>query len=240
MWLEERGKEIVEIPPDGLCFLRALQHCLAVQHSEQYSITDIQSKIISEIVSNTQFYMAFHTATTQEQLIQQVQEYFEKRIFASDIVDVVIGLCCNVFSITLWIFQENKAGNLETISYNTNEEKNSRRHVHVALYCDRGDVDGLASHYNAVVSKNKNKGQIYIHLQSQEVSGSGPPSPFDVPTPVPSPSYGKDDFDPTYEDTELLPDFSSEPDASMYNLSTPQQRVLFPLELFEDMGTMSK
>ena len=171
--------------------------------------------------------MAFHTATTQEQLIQQVQEYFEKRIFASDIVDVVIGLCCNVFSITLSIFQENEAGNLETISYNTNEEKNLWRHVHVALYHDRGDVDGLASHYNAVVSKNKNKGQIYIDLQSQEVSGSGPPSPFDVPTPVPSPSYGKDDFDPTYEDTDLLPDFRSEPDASMYNLSTPDQCVLF-------------
>ena len=33
----------------------------------------------------------------------------------------------------------------------------------------------------------------------------------------------------------MLPDFSSEPDASMYNLSTPQQCVLFPLELFEDM-----
>ena len=105
----------------------------------------------------------------------------------------------------------------------------------MALYRDRGDVDGLASHYNAVVSKNKKKGQIYIDLQSQEVSGSGPPSPFDVPTPVPSPSYGKDDFDPTYEDTDLLPDFSSEPDASMYNLSTPDQSVLFPLELFEDM-----
>ena len=101
-------------------------------------------------------------------------------------------------------FKKNEAGNLETISYNTNDEKNSRRHVHVALYRDRGDVDGLASHYNAVVSKNKNKGHIYIDLQSQEVSGSGPPSPFDVPTPVPSPSYGKDDFDPTYEYTELF------------------------------------
>ena len=33
----------------------------------------------------------------------------------------------------------------------------------------------------------------------------------------------------------MLPDFSSEKDASMYNLSTPQQRVLFPFELFEDM-----
>ena len=177
--------------------------------------------------------MAFHTATTSEQLIHQVQEYFDKRIFASDIVDVVIGLCCNVFSMTLWIFQENEAGKMETISYNTNEESNKRRHVHVALYRDRGDVHGLASHYNAVVSKNKNKGQIYIDHQSHEVSG--PPSPFEVETPVPSPSYGKDDFDPTYEGSDLLPDFSSEPDASMYNLSTPDERVLFPLELFDEM-----
>ena len=233
LWLEERGREIVEIPPDGLCFLRALQHCLAVQHSEQYSIKDIQSKIISEIISNTQFYMAFHTATTPEQLIHQVQEYFDKRIFASDIVDVVIGLCCNVFSMTLWIFQENEAGKMETICCNTNEERNMQRHVHVALYRDRGDVDGLASHYNAVVSKKKNKGRIYIDQQSHEVSG--PPSPFEVETPVPSPSYGKDDFDPTYEGSDLLPDFSSESDASMYNLSTPDERVLFPLELFDDM-----
>ena len=134
---------------------------------------------------------------------------------------------------TLWIFQENEAGKMETISYNTNEESNKRRHVHVALYRDRGDVHGLASHYNAVVSKNKNKGQIYIDHQSHEVSG--PPSPFEVETPVPSPSYGKDDFDPTYEGSDLLPDFSSEPDASMYNLSTPDERVLFPLELFDEM-----
>ena len=29
--------------------------------------------------------------------------------------------------------------------------------------------------------------------------------------------------------------FSSEPDASMYNLSTPDQRILFPLDLFMDI-----
>ena len=49
------------------------------------------------------------------------------------------------------------------------------------------------------------------------------------------PSHEPNDFNPTFDGSEMLPDFSSEPDASMYNLSTPQQRVLFPLELFEDM-----
>ena len=64
---------------------------------------------------------------------------------------------------------------------------------------------------------------------------SGPPSPGEISTPVPSPSHEPNDFNPTFDGSEMLPDFSSEPDASMYNLSTPQQCVLFPLELFEDM-----
>ena len=75
----------------------------------------------------------------------------------------------------------------------------------------------------------KNRGQLYMDISS------GPPSPGEISTPVPSPSHEPNDFNPTFDGSQMLPDFSSEPDASMYNLSTPQQRVLFPLELFEDM-----
>ena len=173
--------------------------------------------------------MAFHTAKTPKEMLQQVREYLDKKIFATDIVDVVIGLCCNIFNVTLWIFQESEAGQLESISYSTNKKEQKRRHVHVALYRDRGDVHGFGSHYNAVVSKKKNRGQLYMDISS------GPPSPGEISTPVPSPSHEPNDFNPTFDGSEMLPDFSSEPDASMYNLSTPQQRVLFPLELFEDM-----
>ena len=99
--------------------------------------------------------MAFHTAKTSQEMLQQVREYLDKKIFATDIVDVVIGLCCNIFNVTLWIFQESEAGQLESISYSTNKKEQKRRHVHVALYHDRGDVHGFGSHYNAVVSKRK-------------------------------------------------------------------------------------
>ena len=57
VWLEERGRDIVEIPPDGLCFLRALQHCLLVQYNEKYSLKEIQAKILQEIKSRTQYYI---------------------------------------------------------------------------------------------------------------------------------------------------------------------------------------
>ena len=76
--------------------------------------------------------MAFHTAKTSQEMHQQVREYLDKKIFATDIVDVVIGLCCNIFNVTLWIFQESEAGQLESISYSTNKKEQKRWHVHVA------------------------------------------------------------------------------------------------------------
>ena len=177
--------------------------------------------------------MAFHTASTPTEMISQVQQYFDTRRFACDIVDVIIGLCCNIFSVTLWIFQSNAAEKMDSISYTTDEHTAKRRHIHMVLYRERGDKEGFGNHYNAVVSQNKNKGQMYTDIQPDTTSG--PPSPGDVSTPVPSPSYQNDDFNPTYVEDDGQQDFTSEPDASMYNLSTPDQRVLFPFDVFMDI-----
>ena len=156
--MEEKGREIVEIPPDGLYFLCALQHCLLVQYNEKYSLKEIQEKILHEIKSKTQYYMAFHTASTPTEIISQVQQYFDNHRFACDIVDVIIGLCCNIFSVTLWIFQSNAVEKMDSISYTTDEHTAKRRHIHMVLYCERGDKEGFGNHYNAVVSQKKNQG----------------------------------------------------------------------------------
>ena len=233
IWLEERGREIVEIPPDGLCFLCTLQHCLLVQYNEKYSLKEIQEKILHEIKSKTQYYMAFHTASTPTEIISQVQQYFDTHRFAWDIVDVIIGLCYNIFSVTLWIFQSNTAEKMDSISYTTDEHTAKRRHIHMVLYRERGDKEGFGNHYNVVVSQKKNQGQMYIDIQPDTTSG--PPLPGDLSTPAPSPSYQNDHFNPTYVEDDGQQDFSSEPDASMYNLSTPDQCILFPLDVFADI-----
>ena len=73
-------------------------------------------------------------------------------------VDIIIELCCNIFSVTLWIFQSNAAEKMDSISYTTDENTAKRRHIHMVLYCDRGDKDGFGNHYNSVVSQKKNLG----------------------------------------------------------------------------------
>ena len=107
------------------------------------------------------------------------------------------------------------------------KKEQRRRHVHVALYRYRGDVDGFGSHYNAVVNKKKNKGQLYMDLSLDH-----PPqgtylllSHHLVINQMTSIQL--------LRNSEMLPDFNSEPDASMFNLSAPDQHVLFPLEIFD-------
>ena len=77
------GRELVEIPADGLCFLRALQHYLAVQHSERYSLQEMKIKILEDITNKAKHDMAFHTAETPQEMLQQVREYLDKKIFAT-------------------------------------------------------------------------------------------------------------------------------------------------------------
>ncbi|MCG8623655.1 MAG: hypothetical protein MJE68_16885 [Proteobacteria bacterium] len=74
----------------------------------------------------------------------------------------MVGVCINVFHVTLWILQEDASGNVETINYSTPDERCKRRHVHMILYRDRNDPKGLGNHYNSVVKEKINKGRKYV------------------------------------------------------------------------------
>ena len=49
VYLDEKGKEIVDILPDGLCYFLAVQNCLGVQYSEKYFTKEIEARIVREI-----------------------------------------------------------------------------------------------------------------------------------------------------------------------------------------------
>ena len=137
------------------------------------------------------------------------------------------------FSVTLWIFESNAAEKMDSISYTTDEHTAKRRHIHMVLYCERGDKEGFGNHYNAVVSQKKTRAkctQIFSQTLLQDHL-----SPGIYQHQFPHLHIKNDDFNPTYVEVDGQQDFSSEPDASMYNLSTPDQHILFPLDLFMDI-----
>ena len=264
VWLEQKGREIVEIPGDGLCFLRSMQHTLGIIHGEKYSIEEMKNKIISEVRTNPDFYQDFLVYDPNTNVVEELENFFLTKFFATDCVDILIGASLNAFQITLWIFQEDSNGNFQTVQYSSNTDISKRRHVHMILYHDKNDPRGLGNHYNSVVNKSKNKSRCYVDFGSENPGRylkptrtsprkkqtelrnpkattssldespnvSQPPSPRNVPTPLHSPSPSIENVTPR-DDT--LHDFSNDPDASMYNLQTENERVLFPEHIFEDV-----
>ena len=67
VWLDERGREIVDIPRDGLCYFRALQNSLGVQYSQNYTLKEIEEKLIEEISQRPKFYLTFYPQVTKKE-----------------------------------------------------------------------------------------------------------------------------------------------------------------------------
>ena len=260
VWLDERGREIVDIPRDGLCYFRALQNSLGVQYSQKYTLKEIEEKLIEEISHRPKFYLTFYPQVTKkEALLADVHKFFKEKFFACDTIDMLIGTACNAFDITLWIYQQDEEENMHSIQYSTGQEAQTWRHCHLILYRDRNDIQGLGSHYNSIVSKKKNKGNIYedygadiYHVSSLEKVRSGtqnedisdefdfehlgPPNPGLVITPTPSPEKLLDDFNQTYvqPDTNWEGNFD-QPEASIYNSRSVDERIIFPYTAAADL-----
>ena len=165
--MDTKGKEIVNIPGDGLCFFRSVQNCLGVQYNEKYSMAEIQRKIVEEIATRPKFYLGFFPeGKNRKVIVETVKNFFKDKYFASTTVDMLIGASCNAFGITLWIYQKDEKEFMHSIQYGTGKDIQKRRHCHLILYRNRQDIEGLGSHYNSVVSKKKNKGEALWRLWS--------------------------------------------------------------------------
>ena len=169
VYLAEKGKEIVQIPGDGLCFFRGLQNCLGVQYNENFSMEEIKQRIIGEITCRPKFYLRFHpSAQTAQGLKDDIIKFFRSRVFACDTVDLLIGASCNTFDITLWVYQEDEHHIMNSIQYSTGKDSQKRRHCHMILYRNKNDIKGLGSHYNSIVSIKKNNGRRYEDYASHQ------------------------------------------------------------------------
>ena len=264
VYLDTKGKEIVDIPADGLCFFRSVQNWLGIQYNEKYSMAQIQKKIVEEIATRPKFYLGFFPeGKNRKVIVATVENFFKDRCFASATVDMLIGASCNAFGITLWIYQKDENDFMHSIQYGTGQDIQKRRHCHLILYRNRQDVKGLGSHYNSVVSKKKNKGRPYEdygaavevendaykrrsrtpddeqnYMNDFQFEDLGPPNPGMVLTPTPSPNNTFDDFNPTYIrqgiNTERIFD---QPEAAIYNSRSQDERINFPYSAAADLPT---
>ena len=264
VYLDDKGCEIVKIPSDSLCYFRGVQNCLGVQYNERYSLEEIEDRVVAEISSRPKVYLRFYPdGRDQKGLINHVWAFFKDKFFACDTVDMLIGAVCNVFDITLWIYQRDPNDFMNLIQYSTGQESQKCHHCHLILYRDAGDEKGLGSHYNSVVSKKRNKGQKYedygieenheecqdkhvLNTTSPEINyvddfefdELGPPNPGTIltPTPTPTPEKEPNDFNPTYIREEPTSEsMFDQPESAMYNSRDPGERIRFPELLLDEL-----
>ena len=175
MHLDEKGKEIVSIPADGLCFFWGVQNNLGVQYNKKYSIDEIEEIILMEIGKRPKFYLGFYPeAENKKRLLEIVKEFFITKSFASTTVDLLIGETCNAFDFTLCVYQKYEKDLMQCIEYSTSQESQKQRRCNLILYRDRNDIQDLGSHYNSIVSKKKNKGREYEDYGVQDINQQFP------------------------------------------------------------------
>ena len=232
MYLDEKGKEIVSIPSDGLCFFLGVQNNLGVQYNQNYSIHEIEEIILMEIAKRPKFYLGFYPkGENKKRLLEIVKEFFITKSFVSTTVDLLIGATCNAFDLMLCVYQKNEEDLMQCIEYSTGQESQKQCRCNLILYRDRNDIHGLGSHYNSIISKKKNNGREYEDYGVEEMNEQvphesthdktieeqnyiddfdfeedGPPNPGLIITPTPSLDNTSDDFNPTY----IQPESTSE------------------------------
>ena len=128
------------------------------------------------------------------------------------------------------------------------------------FYCDKDDAVGLGHHYNSVVQKKYNDGKGYVsfgkdfqhaeeggdlsdstplvkrrQLNRSSASSSsstlGPSTPGDIPTPDQTPPCTVEEEN----EDKIEFDFTTHTDASQYNLTSEDQCIWFPEEIFDDI-----
>ena len=264
MYLDEKGKEIVSIPADGLCFFWGVQNNLGVQYNKKYSIHEIEEIILMEIGKRPKFYLGFYPeAENRKWLLEIVKEFFITKSFASTTVDLLIGATCNAFDFTLCVYQKNEKDLMQCIEYSTGQESQKQRCCKLILYRDRNDIQGLGSHYNLILSKKKNNGREYEDYGVQDINQQvpdqstynktikeenyiddfnfeedGPPNPGLIITPKTSPDNMLDDFNPTYIRPESTTENTfDDPQAAIYNSRGEGERICFPYMAASDLTT---
>ena len=148
----------------------------------------------------------------------------------------------------------------QSVWYVTDDEVSQWWHAHMIFYCDKDDSVGLGHCYNSIVQKKYNNGQGYISFgedfqhpqQSGDITDStpllkrrqlnrssasssssnlGPSTPGDISIPNGTPPRTEQEDTPD----EIQFDFTNDEDASQYNLTSEDQHVRFPEEIFDDI-----
>ena len=127
---------------DGFCYLNAVQQCLALDHKKFYSITQLQSLILTNLLHNHDKYKSFHDGD----ICKDTQSYFNSGSFTQNIVDILVYATPPAVKFNMYIYQKGQDSNVQVTENLQNPEYPT---IHV--FFDYNKNYDLGNHYMSIV-----------------------------------------------------------------------------------------
>ena len=129
-------------PSDGFCYLNAVQQCLALDHKKFYSITQLQSLILTHLLHNHDKYKSFHDGD----ICKDTQSYFNSGSFTQNIVDILVYATPPAVKFNMYLYQKGQDSNVQVTENLQNPEYPT---IHV--FFDYNKNYDLGNHYMSIV-----------------------------------------------------------------------------------------
>ena len=145
--MEKRGRFVIKIRGDGLCFLKSILTCLNSDFNFNYTYHEIANKIFTQVDYHSKTYLTYLPGKTRKDLLEGILGYLKDNEYTSDYVDIAVKACADVLNININII--NCVGNKFVIVPVKANPPSDRM---VMLKFDRDGSN--ADHYHAVIIKS--------------------------------------------------------------------------------------
>ena len=145
------GLKCVDVPSDGHCFMSCIRLFFKdfLPDVAQPTIDTLRSKIAQLDLTD----VSERSARSVAQLRREVSAYFDRADFASDFVDIFIGLRSDIFNIKIIVLKENRRGDSFWVD-NANLPCDDHRN-HFPNHTILVSIKETTQHYQLIVPANR-------------------------------------------------------------------------------------
>ena len=162
-YLAENNLVYMPTRGDGLCILRAIHTNLRYSTDWGLSLGDMASALLREVETNKDNYSLGCTNT--KDIVEGFKEYINKKVYTSEVTDIVIDALSQALSIRVTVISEDPTGhtNLISVSPHPLSEKTIPE-----VFLLRSDTRGdLGTHYGSVIPQGLIKEKLEIISKSE-------------------------------------------------------------------------
>ena len=98
----------VQMEGDGLCLINAICECVYMDYNIPLTKANLRKQVLQYLETHSQKYLQWYTGSKTD-LIKQIDNFFQKKQYNTEAVDLFLGIVSEVLNLNIRIFQEQKS-----------------------------------------------------------------------------------------------------------------------------------